>query len=98
MILFGDFTVDDNHIKSSCKIYDLKNLIEQPTSYKNPSNPLSIDLILTNVPRSFQSTCVMETRLPDIHLMTLIVMRKGSKKFQPRIINYRSYNHLSNEA
>ena len=98
MILLGDFTVDDNHIKSSCKIYDLKNLIEQPTSYKNPSNPLSIDLILTNVPRSFQSTCVMETRLPDIHLMTLIVMRKGSKKFQPRITNYRSYKHLSNEA
>ena len=98
MILLGNFTVDDNHIKSSCKIYDLKNLIEQPTSYKNPSNPLSIDLILTNVPRSFQSTCVMETRLPDIHLMTLIVMRKGSKKFQPRIINYRSYKHLSNEA
>ena len=98
MILLGDFTVDDNHIKSSCKIYDLKNLIEQPTSYKNPSNPLSIDLILTNVPRSFQSTCVMETRLPDIHLMNLIVMRNGSKNFQPIIINYRSYKHLSNEA
>ena len=29
-------------------------------------------------------------------MMTLTVMRKGFKKFQP-IINYRSYKHFSNE-
>ena len=61
MIFLGDFNVtDDEHdMKSFCENYGLKNLIRQPTSYKNPSDPVCIDLILTNVPRSFQSTCVV---------------------------------------
>ena len=67
------------------------------TIYKNPDNPASIDLLLTNAPRSFQSTCVLETGLSDFHLITLTVMRKSFKKLQPRIINYRSYKNLSNE-
>ena len=74
----------------------LKNLVRQPTCYKNPSNPVCIDLILTNVPRSFQSTCVVETGLSDFHLMTLTHMR-SFKKHQHRIINYRSYKNFSNE-
>ena len=61
------------------------------------NNPVCIDLILTNVPRSFQSTYVVEAGLSDFHLMTLTVMRKGFKKYQPKIINYRSYKNFSNE-
>ena len=77
-------------MKTFCENYSLQNLIKQPTCYKNPSRPTCIDLILTNVPRSFQSTCVIETGLSDFHLMTF-------KKFQPRIINYRSYKHFWND-
>ena len=75
IILLGDFNVevDENRMKSFCEIYGLKNLIKQPTCYKNPDKPTCIDLILTNVPRSFQSTCVVETGLSDFHLMTLTV-------------------------
>ena len=73
MIFLGDFNVaDDEHqVKSFCENYGLKSLIRQPTCYKNPSNPVCIDLNLTNVPRSFQSTCAVETGLSDFHLMTL---------------------------
>ena len=52
------------------------------------------DLIPTNEPRSFQTTCVIETGLSDFHLMTLTVMRKSFKKLKPRVINYRSYKTL----
>ena len=99
MIFLGDFNVtdDEHHIKSFCENYGLKNLIRQPTCYKNSSNPACIDLILTNVPRSFQSTCVVETGLSDVHLMTLTVMRKRFKKYQPKTVNYRSYKNFSNE-
>ena len=99
IIFLGDFNVTDHehHMKSFCENYGLKNLVRQPTCYKNPSNPVCIDLILTNVPRSFQSTCVVETGLSDFHLMTLTVMRKSFKKYQPKIINYRSYKNFSNE-
>ena len=84
-------------MKLFCENYNLKTLIKEPTCYKNPDNPTCIDLILTNVPRSFESTCVLETRLSDFHLMALTVMRKRIKKFQPRVIHYRSYKHFSNE-
>ena len=69
MIFLGDFNVtdDEHHMKSFWKNYGLKNLIRQSTCYKNPRNPVCIDLILTNVPRSFQSTCVGETGLSDFH-------------------------------
>ena len=87
-IILLDFNVevDENRMKSFCEIYGLKNLIKQPTCYKNPDKPTCIDFILTNVPRSFQSTCFVETGLSDFHLMTLTVMRKSFKKFQPKII------------
>ena len=44
MIFLGDFNVtdDEHYMKSFCKNYGLKNLIRQPTCYKNPSNPLSM--------------------------------------------------------
>ena len=90
--------VEEPHMKTFCESYSLQNLIKQPTCYKNPSRSTSIDLILTNVPRSFQSTCVIETGLSDFHLMTLTVMKKSFKKFQPRIINYRSYKHFLNDT
>ena len=35
-------------IKSYCDSCSLRNPIKQPTCYKNPSNPTSADLILTN--------------------------------------------------
>ena len=46
----------------------------------------------------FQSTCVIETGLSDFYLMTVTVLRKTLKKVRPRIINYRSFKHFSNEA
>ena len=63
IITLGDFNVrvEEPHMKTFCENYSLQNLIKQPTCYKNPSRPTCIDLILTNVPRSFQGTCVIET-------------------------------------
>ena len=85
-------------MKAFCDNYNLASLIKQPTCYKNPNNPTCIDLILSNTPRSFQSTCVIETGLSDFHLMTLAVMKKSIRKFHARLINYRSYKNFSNEA
>ena len=99
IIFLRDFNItdDEHHMKCFCEKYDLKNLIRQPTCYKNPSNPACIDLILTNVRCSFQSICVIKTRLSGFHLMTLTVMRKSFKKYQPKTINYRAYKMFSNE-
>ena len=99
MLILGDFNVgiDEPHMKSFCETYNLTNLIKQPTCYKNPDNPMCIDLILTNYPLTFQGTCVIETGLSDFHLMALTIMRKTFKKQRPRIVNYRSFKLFSNE-
>ena len=98
MLILGDFNVgiDESHMKSFFKTYNLLNLIKQPTCYKNPdNNPTCIDLILTNVLRKFQSTCVIETELSDFHLMTLITMRKA-RGLESLIIGHL-FKHFSNK-
>ena len=99
-IILGDFNVEinENHMKSFCENYDLSNLIKQPTCYKNPTNSTCIDLVLTNAPRSFHSTYVVETGLSDFHLMTMTVTRKSFKKYQSSIISYRSYKNFANAS
>ena len=69
--------------------YDLRNSIKQPTCYKNSENSSCIDLMLTNAPRSFYSTYVLETGLSVFRLITLTVLRKVYKKFQSIKRNFR---------
>ena len=99
IMILGDFNVgiDEVHMKFFCEAYNLTNLIKQPTCYKNPDNPACTDLILTNVSRPFQSSCVIETRLSGFHLLALTIMRKTFKKQRPRINNYRSFKYFSKE-
>ena len=81
-MILGDLKVgiDEPHMKSFCKTYNPTDLIKQPTCYKNPNNSTCIDLILINVPRKFQSTCVIEKGLSDFHVMTLTITGKTLKK------------------
>ena len=90
--------MEEQQINNFCDNCCLKSLVRQPTLYKSPSNATCIDLIVTNVPQKFQSTCVLETGLANFQLMTVTVMRKIFKKLKPLTIRYRSYKHSSNEA
>ena len=58
--------------------------IKQPTSYKNADSPTCIDLTLSNVPRGFQSTYVIETGPSYFHLMTVAVIKKSLKYVQTK--------------
>ena len=84
-------------MKVFCHNCNLISVIKQPTCYKNPNNPTCSYLILSNTPIIFQRTLVIETGLSDFHLMTLTVMKKSFRKFQPRPINYRYYKNFSNK-
>ena len=74
-----------------CDLYNLKNLITDPTCFKNPQNPSSIDVILTNKSRSFQNSQTVETGLSDHHKMTITVLKSYFSKQDPVTINYRDY-------
>ena len=63
-----------------CDSYDLRSLIKEPTCYKNPENSSCLDLILTNNPKCFKGSCVVETSLSDFHRMTVTVMKSTFKR------------------
>ena len=82
-------------MKSFSQIHNFKNLLDKPTCYKIPTNPSCADLFITNKPRSFQNSRMFETRLSDIHNMTLTVLKSSFAKQKPRILihhNYRFFN------
>ena len=56
-------------------------LIKEPTCNKNPENLSFADLILTNKPKCFQNSFLVETGLSDFHRMTVTVMKTFFKKF-----------------
>ena len=73
-------------------------MINKPTCFKNPDKSSYIDLILTNFPKSFQNTCVIETGLSDFHKLVVTVMKTTYKKSQPKIITYPSYKYFNNNS
>ena len=85
-------------MKTFGEIYKLRNLIKEPTYFKNPENLTSIDLILTNQPLSFKNTYVIETELSDFHKMVLAVMKMHFPKMKPQVITYREYKDFHKET
>ena len=63
----------------------------------NSENPSCIALILTNNPKCFQSSSVVETGPSNFHRMTVAVMKTTFKKFEPRIIQYTDYKNFQND-
>ena len=99
LIIVGDFNV---YVEEICMsrfrdAFGLKSLIKEATCYKNPENPSSIDLILTNNLRSFQNSCVIETGVSDFHRMVVTVMKTSFERLKQRVLNYRDYKSLENQ-
>ena len=57
----------------------------------NPKKTSCIDLILTNYPRFFQNSCVMETGLSDFQKMFTTVMKAAFRKMEPKVIKHCDY-------
>ena len=50
----------------------------------------TIDLILTNKPRSYQITNVTETGVSDCHKLILTFMKSYISRLKPKNVHYRS--------
>ena len=84
------------HMSEFCALYNLTNLIIEPTCYKNVDKTTSIDHILTNHARCFQQSGIHETGLSDFHKLTFTVLKMFYAKQKPRIIKYRDYKNFNN--
>ena len=87
--------MSEKPMKEFCELYDLQNLIKDPTCYKNASNPSSIDVILTNRKNSFQNSMTIETGLSDYHKMIITVLKVHFKKKEPITTKFRSYKNFN---
>ena len=85
-------------MKTVGEIYQLRNLIKEPTCFQNPDNPTCTDLILTNKSPSFKSTYVIETELSDFYKMIVAVMKMHFPKMKPQVVSYRKYKEFHNET
>ena len=96
LLILGDFNsaMSEEAMKEFCQLYDLENLIKEPTCYKNADNPTSIDVILTNNKEYFANNSTVETGISDHHKMVITVLKVYVKKNAPVTINYRSYKNF----
>ena len=88
----------DTNVSNFCEICNLKHLIKDKTCFKNPTKPTCIDLIVTNRPKSFQDTVVIETGLSDFRKMTATVMKMYYTKQKPSIVHYRKFKSFCNNS
>ena len=97
-IVLGDFNsyMEDSPMKTFGENYKLRNLIKEPTCFKNPKNPTCIDLILTNKPLSFKNTYVIETGLSGFHKIIVVVIKMYFPKMKPQVVSCQKYKNFKN--
>ena len=71
ILLLGDFNSEtsENYLNDFCNVYNLWNIVKEPTCFKNPKNSSCIDLFHTNCLRCFQNTVSVETGISDFYKM-----------------------------
>ena len=89
LLIMGDLTTE-MEVDVDCDVFNLQNLIKEPTCFKSVLNPSS-DVILTNRRNFFHNSLAFETGLSDYHKMTITVLKRYVKKLKPKTIKYRSY-------
>ena len=90
IIVIGDLNIDltspltdkFNLLSEFCATFNLKNLVKGKTCNKSKEGS-SIDVILTNKPRSFFNTNITETGLSDHHCMISTFLRCHYEKLPP---------------
>ena len=99
-LLLGDFNAEPTTttVSDFCEIYNLKNIIKDKTCFKNPSPSTCTDLMITNQPRSFKHSAVIEIGLSDFHKMCATVMRMYYNKQKLSIAKYCKLIFFSHDA
>ena len=85
-----------NTVKDICDLYDLRNLIHEPTCHKGNTSTL-IDVVLVSNPRKYVKSLNCPCELSDFHNFVGAVTRRFAPSQRPRHINYRTYKNF-NEA
>ena len=99
-----DFNVDLNKadcigfgkLEEFCDNFNLTNIAKRNKCFTK-NNKSTIDLLLTNKPRSFQVTNTTETVLSDCHKLISSFMQSYISRLKPKTIYYRNYKNFDEE-
>ena len=103
IIIMGDFNIDIKKGLGYCKLgtfydlFDLTNLIHSETCLMK-NHKSTIDLFLTNKPKSFFKTHTTETGLSDYHKLISTFFKSKAPKLKPKVIFYRNYKKFGEKS
>ena len=57
ILFLEDFNSErlENYLNNFCNVYNLRNIVKEPTCFKNPDNPSCKDLFLANRRGAFKT-------------------------------------------
>ena len=105
LIILGDININSldksaskfRHLGDFCDTYDMTNLVKEPTCFQSET-PTSIDVILTNKPRSFMHTKSIMNGLSDFHSLIMTMFKAQVSKLEPIHIRYRNFKDFDEIA
>ena len=100
ILLLVGFNVEptEQPMKDFCIICNCKNTIGDKTVIRTPKTQSAIDLIMTNIPKSFQNWQAMKTGKSDFHKTSLVVLKFFYTKLKPNITQYWRYKKFSSDG
>ena len=87
---------EEEIIAEFLNLYNLKNLVKQNACFKISDKFTSIDVVLTNCPRSFQNPDTFEKGLPDFLKVAFTVLKQHFPKPKPKVVIHRKYKNFRN--
>ena len=82
--------MSESHLSDLCGTFSFSNFVNGVTCVTSQTGT-SIDVILTNRPRSFHNTSLIETVPSDCHKMIVSLFRVFFKRLPAKVIEYRNY-------
>ena len=91
-IILGDFNIDVkaagrelDKFDEFCDLLNLTNLVRNKTCFTR-DHKSTVDLILTNKPKSFQNTCITETGLNDFQKLISTFFKTQITLLKPKVV------------
>ena len=104
IIIIGDFNLDVKNkglgygkLGTFCKLFYLTNLIHSETCLMK-NHKSTIDLFLTNKPKSSFKTYTTDTSLNDYHKLISTFFKSKVPKLKPKVIFYRNYKKFDEKS
>ena len=102
LIVMGDINIDVENasVSGTQDLSDLINsfgltIITKGKTCITWNHESSLDIILTNKPKSHIHTSTLELGISDFHKMSLTVLKSHVSRLKPRNISYRSYKNFN---